>query len=124
VLNKIPAHTRSETNQQVAPPEVLRLHTIDNDGVTWTIRAETIELPFRGHQFVVHRSLALDGPAWSVSHFQSGALVVAGETKIEVIEAAQAKLRTVTEARITEIAQDALRRRNELVQRWTDGPSI
>lgn len=123
MLNKTTAHTRAEANQQVAPPVVLRLHTIDNDGVTWTIPAEPIEFPFQGHQFVVHRALALDGPAWSVSHFESGALVVAGETKIEVVEAAKAKLCTVTEARITEIAQDALRRRNELVKKRADGPS-
>ena len=70
--------------------EVLRLQAIDYDGVTWTIPAEPIKSPFEEHQFVVHRALALDGPAWSVSHFESGALVMAGETRVDVVDAALA----------------------------------
>lgn len=100
--------------------KIYRFVAVDANGETWTIPAESITSPFEDHEFVVHRSLTLDGPPWTVSHLESGASVMVGESKVETIALALTKLRSVTSWRIDEIAQDALRRRTALANTRSD----
>lgn len=104
-------------------PKFYRFVAVDAEGESWTVPAESIKSPFKGHDFVIHRSLKLDGPAWTVSHLATGAAVISGESKIETIALALAKLRSVTARQIDAIAQDALRRRAVLANAPTDTAS-
>ena len=70
------------------------------DGRTWMVPAEKIASPIPSHEFAVHRSLCPTDPAWSVSHINSGALLVTGETKADTIRFAIATLSGITAAQL------------------------
>lgn len=86
-------------------PEKFQLTLIDPQGQTWVVPAELVDIPIKGHQFVVHKSLALSDDIWVVTHVATGASAAMAGTKLNAIHAARERLKGMSAKRFKEIIE-------------------